>query len=192
MKKLLFLSFLISSIYSYSQREKTYKLSDIRPIFGFKNIPFATNKTDTFSINAISVGACFSTMEVNTTLNWGMLPLAGNWNYFTPFISADIYTAIGLNPGSKNFGIAEDGASPVVLNMGVTGGKGYYFLFLPLGINGTAAVSTDFKDAFINLGISYDFFGFSCGMSWLAPVTGSDSFYKSNPAIDVRWIYEWD
>ena len=116
-----------------------------------------------------------------------MLGLYGSWSYSAlPFISLEYRSYLN----AKDFSFISSGniAPPVMIHAGLTGGTGALFLFLPFGINGTAGLSSDFRDLFFRYGVSYDVFGFSIGYTGFINLTknGPVPGYLSSPALEIR------
>lgn len=118
-----------------------------------------------------------------------MFGLYGSWSYAAlPFVSLEYHAY--LNPADFSFISAINIAPALMIHAGVTGGTGALFLFLPFGINGTAGLSSDFKDLFIRYGISYDVFGFSIGYTGFINLTknGPVPGYLSSPGLEIRFF----
>ncbi|MDB4088137.1 hypothetical protein N9544_00785 [Flavobacteriales bacterium] len=190
--KITTLFFVILTVNSISQLRSKLDLLELAPIAAYKYTPYIVNGIDSTEIHTLTIGISLADGEVESTSNWGILSLSGNWKYFAaPFISLDYN--IASNAGPNELFKANDGASPLVLNIGVTAAYGGYFLIIPMGVNGTAGFSTDFKDFYLKYGIAYDVVGFSIGVGGLINVTNNnDSFYKSKKGVELRCIWNWN
>lgn len=141
-------------------------------------------------------GAADSFMVISGEIGYGftqsdeeieMFGIYGSWSYSAiPFVSLEYHTYVS----STDFGFIDSKniAPPIMIHAGVTGGTGAMLLFLPFGINGTAGLSSDFKDLFLRYGISYDVFGFSIGYTGFINLTkkGHIPGYLSSPALEIR------
>lgn len=192
MKKIIFILFSVLSFESFSQLHSKFDVKELAPIVGYKYVPLTINRIDTTEVHTLTLGISLATGEVESTSNWGILSTSGTWKYIAaPFISLDYNMA--ANSGQYELFKANDGASPLVLNVGITAGYGGYVLIFPIGINGTAGLSTDFKDVYLKYGIAYDIVGFSIGVGGLINMTNNnDSFYKSKLGMELRWVFNWE
>lgn len=129
----------------------------------------------------IGYGITFSDEEIE------QFGLYGSWNYSAlPFISLEYHSYFKTD--DLSYVSYKEVAPPVMLHVGVTGGTGVLFFFLPFGINGTTGLSTDFQNLFIRYGIAYDAFGFSIGYTGFIRLTknGQNPGYLSIPALELR------
>ena len=190
MKHLLILIYNLTSLNATSQLKKWVFISDIAPIISYKSNFDLVNGNDSVNIHNIGISISLADGDLDIT-DWGGLPIITTWNYFSaPFIGLEYNVANTI--GETQLYKAIDGASALMLNLGVTGGIGGSLLIFPLGINGTLGVSTDFKDLYTKYGIAFDMWGFSIGYSGFLNLTkNNDSFYKTTPGVGFRYIWNW-
>lgn len=188
---LLFFVFFSITLTSSSQLRRTY-LNQPAPYVTYKNNLDLWSGSDTTTIHTLGVGISLAQGDIDVTSDWNGVPIITQWNYLAvPFIGIEYNLA--NTKGQSALYKANDGASPLMISLGATGGIGGSFLIFPLGINGTLGVSTDFKDAYVKYGIAYDMWGFSVGMSGFWNISNSSkSYYKTTPGLEIRYIWNWD
>lgn len=188
---LLFFAFLLVSLTSSSQLRRSY-LNQLAPYATYKYNVDLWNGSDTTSIHTFGIGISLAQGDIDVTSDWNGVPITTQWNYAAvPFIGMEYNLAStkGQSPLYK----ANDGASPLMISFGATGGIGGSFLIFPLGINGTIGASTDFKDAYVKYGLAYDMWGLSLGISGFWNLSNSNkSYYKTTPGLEIRYIWNWD
>ncbi|GEM_PF-4944168 len=183
--------FLLSGYFGFSQGviEHIKKL-DLVPLASYSNRLHIPNKwNDTVTVHTFGIGiSLIERSDVdNTNFPWYM-----TWEYVAaPFLKLDFNFAHYKD--NYNLFLPQDGASPLVIGAGVTAGKGGAILLIPLGINGTAALATDFKNAYFQYGLGYDVMGLSIGFSGMLNLFGSgDSYYKKEVALEIRYLINWE
>ena len=191
MKKFLCILFILISTNLISQGLKTKIKSmrfthDLAPIASYSNRLHLPNNGDTMTVHTIGLGISLANGDFETQHF-----IVYNWEYIAaPFIKLDLNFA--NRKGQSQLFTPQDGASPLVLSAGVTGAKGVGLL-LPFGVNATAALATDFKDGYFQYGLAWDAVGLSIGIKGMLNFTNSNqSFYKTEAAIEVRYIWGWD
>ena len=166
------------------------KMLDFTPIVSYSNrLHIPTASDDTLTIHSVGFGL---TVIERSDVDDSYFPWYMTWEYVAvPFVKLDFNFAHYKE--EFNLFTPRDGASPLVLSAGATAGKGAALLFFPVGLNGTAAVATDFKNAYFQYGVGYDVMGLSIGVSGLLNLFGpNDSFYKKEVALEIRYLINWD
>ncbi len=190
MKKIiLFILLALVTSSAFSQKwKRMIDMSEYAPIVSYTNRLHVLKGADTLTVHSLGVGISLANGDID---NSGF-PIASTWEYLAlPYVKLDFNFA--NSKGKGELFNPKDGGSPIMLSAGVTGGKGVAFIFLPLGINATAGLATDFKDGYLQYGLAYDAVGISIGISGMFNFTNSNnSFYKSEMGLELRYIWGWD
>lgn len=138
----------------------------ITPILGVK-WGGMINNGDSLLVGSIEIGAGLILGSIDELGYWGWIPTGWIWNYLTlPYVSFEYRWFNRYYEYQGN--ISENlTLSPIVMNVGVSGGTGFVLTFLPvpIGINGMAGLSTDFQQLFLRGRIGWDFIGGSIGFT---------------------------
>lgn len=174
-----------------SQLKRWIQTANRAPIVSYKSTAFIFDGIDTVSIHTLSAAISLTDGEFDM-VDWNGVPITTTWEYISaPFLGLEYNLA--NSQGKAQLFKANDGASALMLSLGVTGGYGGSFLIIPLGINGTLGVSTDFRDLYAKYGLGYDMWGFTIGVSGFLNLTNNnESFYKSEPGVELKYIWNWD
>lgn len=123
MKKTLIILFVIVSANSFSQGIKSKIRAmrfthDLSPIVSYSNRLHLPKNGDTMTVHTLGVGISLASGDFDV-----QHVVMYDWEYFAvPFIKLDFNFANRI--GSSNLFTPVDGASPLVLSLGITGGKG--------------------------------------------------------------------
>ena len=149
---------------------------------------FTTSQQDTLFLNAVEVG--FGSVQGNHQtwdaqgISWG-----SDWKYSTlPYVTLEYRFAQHVD-NFKVMGLKGEVPS-LMLNVGVSGGGGFRLLVIPMGINGTAGISTDFQDVFARVGIGYDLYRISIGSGAYLNLTKNGALpnYMDGSYVNVRYM----
>lgn len=148
---------------------------------------------DSIHVNSIEVGVALVHGNMEDVASWGMLPLLTTWQYAsTPFVSMEYRWYQPYEKDSISAG--EVRALPnVMLNVGINGGCGALLLILPLGINGSAALSTDFRDLYFRWKVSWDAAIVSVGMGQYVNMTrkATLAYDMNSPFLSISY-HPWE
>ncbi len=188
---ILVVCFLGAKFSSYSQIKEWIYTANLAPMLTYKSTPPVFNGMDTVSIHTLGATISLTNGEFDM-LDWNGVPITTQWQYLSiPFVGFEYNVA--NTKGRGQLYKPKDGAFPIMLSIGVTGGYGGSFLIFPVGVNGTAGLSTDFSDLYFKYGIGYEMWGFSLGMGgYLNLTNNNNSFYKTEPGLELRYIWNWN
>lgn len=143
---------------------------------------------DTVTISSLEFGFGRSGGYSDQGVSWGILSLSENWGYLTPY--ATVEYSYMTKKGGTDYLKADDGASPVMLNLGVSGGIGKTLFIFPLGICASAGISTDFTDTYLSYSYGICAYGLSIEAGGLLNLSNKNkSFYKAKPYGQVKFIW---
>ena len=196
MRKVILLFLVLISTVSFvsfsqglKQKLRTMRFThDLSPIVSYTNRLHLPQGSDTITVHTLGLGISLANGDFESI----HMPLIYEWEYVAvPYLKLDFNFA--NRKGQGKLFTPQDGASPLVLSTGITAAKGYGFLILPFGINGTAGLATDFKDGYLQYGLAWDVVGLSIGIKGMWNFTKSNnSFYKSEMGLELRYIWGWN
>lgn len=182
----------------FSSSESSNKIFEtikekISPILAYKTGGTIINNGDSIFIRSVELGCGLTFGDFNEWESWGILPMGYDWGYITlPLISAEYrwFNTIYDNPSYAE----PTKLKHFMLNLGVTGGRGFIVTLLPvpIGINGFAGISTDFQDLYIRGRIGWDVAWVSIGVGGYYNLTRkSSSTNNRNYVCAELTIHPW-
>ena len=182
----------------FSSRESSINIFEtikekISPILAYKTGGTIVNNGDSIYIRSLELGCGLTFGSTNEWVSWGPLPMGYDWGYITlPVISAEYrwFSTIYDNPDLTE----PTTLKHFMLHLGVTGGRGFIVTFLPvpIGINGLAAISTDFQDLYLRGRISWDVAWVSVGIGGYYNLTHKSSETNNRNYVSLEMtIHPW-
>ena len=191
MKYILVTIFLFFTLASSAQIRRWFFETNRSPMVFYKSTPYLFDGQDTTSIHTIGASISLTKGDFDM-VDWNGFPITTEWKYISiPFLGFEYN--IANSQGKAELYKANDGAPALMLSLGVTAGYGGSFIIFPIGINGTLGLSSDFKDLYAKYGLGYDMWGLSIGVTGFLNMTNkNDSYYKTTPGLELRYIWNWD
>ena len=182
------ITLLLLTIFLFGKSFSQYRTEEVALIGGMKFRYDLMVGADTVTVSSLEFGFGRAGGNRIEGLSWGILSLSEDWNYFTPYATVE-YHYMTKN-GETDFLKPEDGASPVMLNIGVSGGIGHTFFILPVGVCVSTGISTDFTDTYLSYTYGFCAYGISIEAGGLLNLSNNnDSFYKSKPFGQIKYVW---
>ncbi|MDX2362500.1 MAG: hypothetical protein QNK23_16955 [Crocinitomicaceae bacterium] len=156
---------------------------EFAPFFGHTIMPSNLLHERSSEIHAFELGVALSKFDIEKYHR-----IFASWyHYSLPYISVDYRFATELEPFTIRS--LPNTITPVMLNVGVSGGAGILALIFPLSINGNLALSTDFKDLFVKYEVGFELLQFSVQFGSYINLTknGTHPGYLSDVYIGTRF-----